>query len=157
MYNGVYQFTLAKVVPSIEHSGWTQHGAQPAYNLAQLYQAARPGDHSKRHAAALLLEHGHQRRVAHSCCRQAIDCHDHVATPRVTQRHKSVWIINRTWQLGVTCHSYRSILWNMTGRQAIRCLKMQLKDEAGKNVNNFHELKRADEAIVDHKFIKQFW
>lgn len=51
----MYQFTLAKVVPDIEHSGWTQRGVQPAYDLARLYQAARPGDHGKRHPAALLL------------------------------------------------------------------------------------------------------
>lgn len=60
MYSSVYQFTLAKVVPNIEHSGWTLCGAQAAYSLAQLHQAARPGDHSKRHPAALLLQHGHQ-------------------------------------------------------------------------------------------------
>lgn len=45
MYSSVYQFTLAKVVPNIEHSWWTRRGAQPAHDLAQLYQAARPGDH----------------------------------------------------------------------------------------------------------------
>lgn len=52
---------------------------------ARLHQAAGPGDHGERHPAALLLQHGHQRRVAHSRCRQAVDCHDHIAAPRGTQ------------------------------------------------------------------------
>lgn len=86
MYSSTYQFTLAKVVPNIEHSGWTLWSAQPAHDLTQLYQAARPGDYSKRHPAALLFQHGHQGRVAHSCCRQAVDCHYHVTTPEMTKR-----------------------------------------------------------------------
>lgn len=30
MYSSMYQFTLAKVVPDIEHSGWTRRSGQPA-------------------------------------------------------------------------------------------------------------------------------
>lgn len=85
----MYQVTLDKVVPDIEHSGWTLHGAETAYSLAWLYEAAGPGDHSQSHTAALFFQHRHQRRVAHSCCRQAIDCHNHVAAPRKTAVHKS--------------------------------------------------------------------
>lgn len=56
-----------------------------SFLLSWLYQTAGPGDHSKSHPAALLFQHGNQRRVAHPCCRQAVNRHYHVATPRTTQ------------------------------------------------------------------------
>lgn len=94
MYGSEYQFTLAEVVPDIEHSSLTLSGA------TWLHQATGPGDHSQRHAAALLLQHGHQSRVAHPRCRQAIDRDDHVSAPAET-------VGNRTHQLRGKCQSIR--------------------------------------------------
>lgn len=100
-YGGVdgsgYQSTLAEVVPHRERSSLTRCGG-----VSRLHQAAGPGDHSQSHAAALLLQHGHQSRVAHPHCGQAIDCNDHVTAPTEmvahTHTHTSEWVVNRTRQ-----------------------------------------------------------
>lgn len=96
MYGSEYQFTLAEVVPHVEHSSLTRCGG-----VTRLHQAAGPGDHSQRHAAALLLQHRHQSRVAHARCGQAIDCDDHVAAPAETVAHTPEWVVNTTRQLKV--------------------------------------------------------
>ena len=47
----------------------------------ELCQAAGPGHHGQCHPAPLFLQHGHQRRVTHARCRQAVHSYNHISTP----------------------------------------------------------------------------
>lgn len=102
-------------------------GHSVAQNLAQLYQAARPGDDGECHTAALLLQHGHQRRVAHACRREAIDRHDHITTPRVTTKTR---VSMKYAQELTACVGEIMELHNVQLKRmaTIRGLKIQLKD-----------------------------